>query len=91
MLVYFNGQCSSVLCLSLTVFNVFRITWWPSARKELYPWLSALVDFILYRMCSFPIGCLGQDVEFGCIGSWSSLPFIYFAHAQEITLFCILV
>ena len=40
-------------------------------------WLSALAVLILYRlncMCSFPIWCLGQDVELNCIGSWA-LPF----------------
>ena len=29
--------------------------------------------FISCRMCSFPVMCLEQHVEFDCIGSWSSL------------------
>ena len=45
--------------------------------KELCSWLSTLAVFILCClncMCPFPIWCLGQDVEFDCIGSWA-LPF----------------
>ena len=35
----------------------------------------SLCCFILCRLvCSFPVWCLGQDVEFDCIGSWT-LPF----------------
>ena len=58
-------------------FILFRIAWWPSAGKELSSWISAvavLISCSLKGMCSFPIWCLGQDVEFDCIGSWS-LPF----------------
>ena len=55
---------------------LFRKAWWPPAGKELSTWFSALAVFILCRpncMYSFPI-CLGQDVEFDCIG-FLSLPF----------------
>ena len=44
------------------VFILFRIAWWPSAGKELSPWLSARVVFISCRlncMCFFPVRCLG--------------------------------
>ena len=59
------------------LFILFRIARWPSAGKELSSWLSARAVFILYClncMCSFPVWCLRQDVEFDCVGSWS-LPF----------------
>ena len=66
-----NDLYKSYLFVFDLVFIVFRITWWPSPGKELSPWLSACVIFILYRlncMCSFPVRCLGQDVEFDRIG-----------------------
>ena len=49
------------------VLILFRVTWWPAAGKEVSPWLSVRVVFILCRlncMCSFPVRCPGQDVEF---------------------------
>ena len=55
------------VCLYV-LFFLFRIAWWPSAGF----WLSALAVLILCRlncMCSFPVWCPGQDVEFDCIGS----------------------
>ena len=69
---------------------LFRITWWPSAGKELSPWLSTHVVFILCCLnyiCSFPFRCLGQDVESDCIGSWS-LPFSFtFFKLRIVTAF----
>ena len=59
-------------------------TSWPPAGKELFPWLSALAVFIschLGCVCSFPTGCLGQDVEFDCIGSYLCI-FIYLTFYQ---------
>ena len=59
------------------LFILLRITLGSSAGKELSPWLSTRAVVTLRRrdcMCSFPVGCLGQDMEFDCIGSWS-LPF----------------
>ena len=45
---YFNCQCSSAFCLSLTYcLLLFRITLWPSAGKELSPWLFTCAVFIL--------------------------------------------
>ena len=44
------------------VLILFRIIWWPSAEKELSPWLSAPVVFILCclnRMCSVPVRTTG--------------------------------
>ena len=57
------------------LFNLFKIALWPSVEKELSPVIFTCVVFILVP--SFPVWCLGQDVEFDCIGS-RSLPFIYF-------------
>ena len=59
------------VCLDFA-FILFRITWWPSTGKELSPWLFARAIFILCRLnskCSFAVRCLGQDMEFECIGS----------------------
>ena len=58
-------------------FNLFRIALWPSVGKELSPWFFTCAVFILVRLncrCPLPVWCLGQDVEFDCICSWS-LPF----------------
>ena len=79
------------------VFIVLKIILWPSAWKELSTWLSPRTGFILCRlgcMCSFPFGCLGHDMEFDCIGSWSlspiHCPFIYlecrkYSHNSTLT------
>ena len=56
---------------------MFMIAWWTSAGKVLTSWLSACAMFsicCLDCLCSFAVWCLGKDVEFDCIGSWS-LPF----------------
>ena len=65
------------VCLWQFVHFLFMIAWWPFSGKELSSWLSTLAVYILCRLncrCPFPIWCLGQDVEFDCIDSWS-LPF----------------
>ena len=49
------------------VFNLFRIALWPSVGKELSPWVLTGAAFIF--ICPFPFWCLGQDVEFDCIGT----------------------
>ena len=69
-MVYFICQCSFVFDLKF-VFILFRVTWWPSAGNQLSSWLSAHVAFICRLSCisSFPARCVGQDVEFDCIGS----------------------
>ena len=57
------------------VFIWFCITWWLSVGRELSSWPSARDVLILFRLiciCSFHVRCLGQDVGFDCIGSWSS-------------------
>ena len=59
------------------LFILCRIASWPFAGKELFSWLSICAVFSLCRLnyfYSFPVWCLGQDVEFYCIDSWS-LPF----------------
>ena len=46
--------------------TLFRLALWPSAGKELSHWLSTRIVFILCRlscMCSFPVWCLGLDVD----------------------------
>ena len=65
-----------VHCLSFyfdLLFNLFRITLWPSVRKELSPWLFTCAVFyfsaVLLVSVPLPFG-LGQDLEFDCIGSW---------------------
>ena len=68
-MVYSNCQCSSTFCLSV-IFCPFYLG--QPALKELSSWLSAHAVLVLCRlncMCPFPIWCLGQDVEFDCIGS----------------------
>ena len=84
-MVYSNCQCSSTFCLSMTFCPFYlELAWWPSAGKELLSsWLSALAILILCHlncMCSFPVWCLGQDVVFDCVGSWS-------LHVKSFTLF----
>ena len=65
-MVYLNCQCSSVLCLSLTLF---KIAWWSSAGKVLSPWLSALAVFILCNL-----GCLCVPFALGVWDRmWSSI------------------
>ena len=50
------------------LLNLFRIALWPSVGKELPPWLfTSAVSFNC--RCPFTVLCLGQDVEFDCIGS----------------------
>ena len=63
--------------------TLFRLALWPSAGKELSHWLSTPIVFILCRlscMCSFPVWCLGLDVLFDSIGSWSLLFSTLFIH-----------
>ena len=62
------------LCVFDLLFNLFRIALWPIVGKELSPLLFTCAVFISCRLncrCPFPVWCLGQDVEFDCIGSWS--------------------
>ena len=57
------------------LFNLFRIALWPPVGKELLGF--SVVLFYLSRLncrCPFPVWCLGQGVEFDCIGP-ISLPF----------------
>ena len=63
--------------------TLFRLALWPSAGKELSHWLSTRIVFILCRLsclCSFPVWCLGLDVVFDSIGSWSLLFSTLFIH-----------
>ena len=46
--------CASVLFLSDFLFILFRISWWPSARKELSSWLSACAVLL----CAVLIVCV---------------------------------
>ena len=71
------------------LFNLFRIALWPSVGKELSLWLFTCAVFILCHLncrCPFPVWCLGQDVEFDCICSWS-LPFYLLNYFSNIVCF----
>ena len=78
--LWLNVQCMLllwfILIVNLFVFdlllNVFRIALWPSIGKELSLWLVTCAVLSWCRLncrCPFPVWCLGQDVEFDCIGS----------------------
>ena len=76
---------TSIVSVPIIAFSstLFRLVLWPSAGKELSHWLSTRI-FILCRlscMCSFHVWCLGLDVVFDSIGSWS-LPFFYIIHSS---------
>ena len=55
------------------LFILLRIALWPSAGKELSPWLFTYVVFIFSAVVvvtvPFPFWCLGQGAEFDCISS----------------------
>ena len=46
-----------------------QICGWLSAGKELFHCFPLLAASVV--LCSFPVRCLGQEVEFDRIGSWS--------------------
>ena len=76
---------TSIISVLIIAFSstLFRLALWPSAGKELSHRLSTRIVFILCRLsciCSFPVWCLGLDVVFDSIGSWS-LPFFYIIHS----------
>ena len=50
---------------------VFRIARRRAAGKELSSWLSAgaVLLYAVLILYSFPVWCLGQDVEFDCTDS----------------------
>ena len=47
VMLYSNSHFSSAFCLSLTLFILFRIVWWPSVGKELSSWLSACAVYFM--------------------------------------------
>ena len=55
----------------LLLFNLLRIALWPSVGKEVSHWPSFACAVFNRLNCRnpFPVWCLGQDVEFDCIGS----------------------
>ena len=82
-MVYSNYECSSAFCLSMTFCSLLRMAWWPSTGKELSSWLSALAVLILCSLnclCSFPIWCPGQDVDF------SSYRFLIVAYSSTFQI-----
>ena len=77
VVVHSNCQCSSAFCFVFDLlFNLFRITLWPSVGKELSPWhfTCAVFYFSVVWIVGVPFPFGVWDVEFDCIGSWS-LPF----------------
>ena len=69
-------SCIPIYCGNFDLlFIIFRIDLWPSAWKELSLWLNfhlCCFNFsaVLVVGVPFPfIWCLGQEVEFDCIGS----------------------
>ena len=76
----------SVLTTMKYVFILFRITWWPSARKVLSSWLSTravLLYAILIVCVPFLIWCLGQDLE--CI-----ILIVAFSSASNISVWIVI-
>ena len=75
-LLVLRAGCGIWLYQFLIIAYLFTL--WPSVGKALSPWLvTCVVFFILMSSLlyvSLPVWCLGQDVEFDCICSWS-LPF----------------
>ena len=61
-------HCSPAFCSSSTSCTMLRLVWWPPVQKMLSPWLSRCA--VLNCLYSFPVWCLGQDVEFDCTGSF---------------------
>ena len=79
--VYSNCQCSSVFCLSLTYCSIYFGQTCSHLLENSCPLCVSLVLFLfqcrLNCRCCFPVWCLGQNMEFNCICSWS-LPFYLF-------------
>ena len=77
----------------LFAFCFCRYTGMPSALKIITSgvrYCSCCSYFMrLNCICCFPIWCLGQDVEFGYIGSWS-LPF-HLLYFKVVTPLCWIV
>ena len=74
----------------MVVFDFVFILFMISAGKGLPSWLSACDVFIYCRIkyiCSFPVRCLWQDVEFDRVGSFS-LPFHLL---KDISFFLVLL
>ena len=83
-MVYSNCQCSSAFCLSLTYCSIcLGQSCGHLLGKSCPLGFSLLLFSFLCRLncrCPFPVWCLGQDVEFDCIGNRPDhCLFIYFA------------
>ena len=89
VVVYSNCQCSSAFYLSLTYCSIYLRQPCSHLLGKSCPLGISLMLFLFYCRfncrCRIHIWCLGQDVEFDCIGSWS-LPFYLLCLC--IILFC---
>ena len=69
-MVYSNCHCLLASCLSWT-FCSFYLAWWPSVDKCCSFGFPLLLFYIMPSslfFVSFLVFCLGQDVDFDCIG-----------------------
>ena len=55
------------------LFILFRIVWWERAVLLAFHSCCCFILCSLNCMCPFPIWCLGKDVKFNFIGSWSDI------------------
>ena len=84
----------SVLFVFDVLFILFRITWWPSGGYLLGKSCPVCYRLYCFTWCrlnclySFPVWCLGQDVAFACIGSWSLLFHLLFPIYTESFCCC---
>ena len=69
--VYSYRQCLSTSCLSLTVCWCCLGQTGGHLLGKSWPLGLPLVLFYFHCLCSFPVWCLGKEMEFDCIGSWS--------------------
>ena len=89
VLVYSNCQCSFAFCLSLTLITVQFIqdSLLAICSKRAVPLAFHLCCFyfsaVLIVGVPFPFWCLGQDVEFGCNGSWLLPFYLLFNNLQQ--------
>ena len=63
---------------------IFRIALRPSAGKDMSFWLSVCA-VLLYAVLIVSCWCLGPDVEFDCIGSWSFMSTLLFKYIWAAT------
>ena len=74
------------------LFILFRIAFWPSAGKELSSWfllvLFLFCAVLIVYTCSFPVCCLGQDLEFVSVSDHCLVCYLVFIviirHSQDM-------